>query len=63
MTKLNGELMEWRSHEPIIIKGNSTTLPIEIPQYSQFFIEGGKSTRMGLFKRGYPFYQLIEIFF
>lgn len=43
-TNLNGELMEWTSHEANVnMKGNVTTLPIEIPAYSQFFIEAGQT--------------------
>ena len=35
-SRLNGEVMEWQPHVPIVnIKGNATTLPIEIPPYSQ----------------------------
>ena len=37
--------MEWQPHAPIVnIKGNATTLPIEIPPYSQFYISAGQLT-------------------
>jgi hypothetical protein len=37
--------MEWQPHVPIVnIKGNATTLPIEIPPYSQFYINAGQLT-------------------
>ena len=49
-TKLNGEVMDWTSHEPIFnIKGNVTTLPIEIPPYSQFFISAAPTARKNSF--------------
>jgi hypothetical protein len=38
-SSLNGQILEWATHQSIVnIKGQSTSLPLEIPAYSQFFV-------------------------